>query len=113
MLSHSSASTKGCIGRVNLYAASHYHQQNLVILAYELLHTLDANDKYNLSTNQPLYRQGYAEPYRELLYPQVIAELMAGRIPRTGQRADIPGTLSETFIGTMTAREIKLVKIGG
>jgi hypothetical protein len=100
VLSHSSGLSKGRIGRINLYAASYYDQQNLVILAHELLHTLGANDKYNLSTNQPLYTQA-------------IAELMAGRIPRTGQRADIPGSLSETFIGTNDCTRNQLVKIGG
>lgn len=110
VLSHSSALSKGRIGRVNLYGDDHYNQQNLVILAHELLHTLNASDKYHLSTNQPLYPHGYAEPYREPLLPQATAELMAGRIPRTAQRADIPKNLNETSIGAITAREIKWLK---
>lgn len=110
VLSHSSALSKGRIGRVNLYGDPHYDQQNLVILAHELLHTLSASDKYNLSTNQPLYPQGYAEPYHEPLFPQALAELMAGRIPQTAQRARIPKSLSETTIGAMTAREIRWLK---
>lgn len=105
-LSHSSALSKGRIGRVNLFGDIDYNQQNMVILAHELLHTLSATDKYNLMTNQPDYPQGYVEPYKTPLYPQRTAELMAGRIPRTAARADIPKNLSETSIGQITAREI-------
>lgn len=42
-LSHSTALSKGRIGHVNLFGDSAYHQQNMVILAHELLHTLKIN----------------------------------------------------------------------
>jgi hypothetical protein len=110
VLSHSSALSKGRIGRVNLYGDAVYNQQNLVIFAHELLHTLSATDKYDLITNLPSYPQGYIEPDKEPLYPQAYAELMAGRIPRAKHHADIPKNLSETSIGDITAREIGWLK---
>lgn len=109
-LSHSSALSKGRIGRVNLFGDTRYSEQNLVILAHELLHTLNATDKYDLTTNLPHYPQGYIEPDRQPLYPQEFAELMAGRIPRSELRADIPKSLNQTSIGNMTAREIGWLK---
>jgi len=105
-LSHSTALSKGRIGRVNLFGDSEYRQQNLVILAHELLHTLNATDKYDLSTTLPVYPDGYAEPERAPLYPQDFAELMGGRIPQSEARAEIPKTLGQTLIGDITAREI-------
>jgi len=50
-LVHSPALNKGRIGRVNLFGSSIYAKQNLVIFGHELLHTLTATDKYDLSTN--------------------------------------------------------------
>jgi len=105
-LSHSTALSKGRIGRVNLFADTDYHKQNLVILAHELLHTLNATDKYDLTTTLPVYPDGYAEPGKNPLYPQDFAELMGGRIPQTEVRAEIPKNLGQTLIGDMTAREI-------
>lgn len=110
VLSHSTALSKGRIGRVNLYGDTHYNQQNLVIVAHELLHTLNASDKYDLLSKLPYYPDGYAEPEKLPLYPQTEAELMAGRIPRTENRADIPKSLNETSIGEITAREIRWLK---
>lgn len=105
-LGHSTALNKGRIGRVNLFADSEHHQQNLVVLAHELLHTLNATDKYDLSTTLPIYPAGYAEPGKVPLYPQDFAELMGGRIPQSETNAVIPIGLKQTLIGDMTAREI-------
>lgn len=109
-LSHSTALSKGRIGRVNLYADQAYHQQNLVILAHELLHTLHATDKYDLSTTLPVYPLGFAEPDKTPLYPQHFAELMGGRIPHSETEAEIPRSLKQTMIGNVTAREIGWLK---
>lgn len=105
-LSHSTALSKGRIGRVNLFGDSEYHQQNMVILAHELLHTLNATDKYDLNTTLPLHPAGYAEPEKMPLYPQDFAELMGGRIPHSETSAEIPKSLKQTLIGSVTAREI-------
>jgi hypothetical protein len=110
VLSHSTALEKGRIGRVNLYGDKGHAKQNLVILAHELLHTLSATDKYDLSTNLPIYPEGYADVSREPLYPQDFAELMAGRLPLTEDKAVIPKSLNETLIGGKTAHEIGWLK---
>ena len=110
VLSHSTALNKGRIGRVNLFGESSYAKQNLVILAHELLHTLNATDKYDLSNNLPDYPDGFAEPYIAALYPQTFAELMGGRIPVSENQADIPKSLKQTLIGEKTAREIGWLK---
>lgn len=106
VLSHSTALNKGRVGLINVFADSKYEKQNAVIVAHELLHTLGSTDKYNFSTNLPLYPEGYAEPDRQPLYPQDFAELMAGRLPLSDNKAEIPIGLSETLIGNKTAMEI-------
>jgi hypothetical protein len=57
-----------------------------------------------------LHPVGYAEPDRQPLHPQQYAELMGGRIPITGERAEIPESLSEVLIGPETATEIGWTK---
>jgi hypothetical protein len=109
-LSHSTALNKGRIGRVNLFGERSYAKQNAVIIAHELLHTLNATDKYDLNTTLPIYPQGFAEPQKSPLYPQVYAELMGGRIPLHEQQAVIPKSLASTLIGRETAREIGWLK---
>ena len=105
-LSHSTALNKGRIGRVNVYGDAAYAKQNLVITAHELLHTVNATDKYDLGNNQPVYPDGFAEPDKTPLYPQNFAELMGGRIPVSETEASIPKSLKHTLIGDKTAREI-------
>jgi hypothetical protein len=109
-LMHSTALHKGRIGRVNLFAAHRQHAVNTVVIAHELLHTLSAGDKYDLNTNLPLFPQGYAEPYLQPLYPQQLAEVMAGKVPITPRRARMAKGLEETVIGRPTAREIGWTK---
>lgn len=109
-LSHSTALNKGRIGRVNLFGDSAYAKQNLVILAHELLHTLNATDKYDLNTRLPAYPDGFAEPNKTPLYPQDLAELMGGYVPVSETKAEIPKSLKRTIIGEKTAREIGWLK---
>lgn len=110
ILPHSAALNKGRIGLVNVFADEKHAEQNAVVIAHELLHTVGASDKYNLSDNQPLYPIGFAEPQKEPRYPQDFAELMAGRLPVSEIRADIPAGLEQTLIGDQTAREIGWIK---
>lgn len=110
VLGHSTALAKGRVGRVNQYGSRDYHEQNLVILAHELLHTLRATDKYDLRTTLPSYPEGYAEPNRVPRYPQEYAELMGGRVPVSKERAEIPASLASVLIGETTAREIGWVR---
>ncbi len=109
-LSHSTALNKGRIGRVNLFGEKSYAKQNLVVLAHELLHTLNATDKYDLSNGQPIYPDGYAEPNKVPRYPQNFAELMGGYVPISEANAEIPKSLKQTIIGENTAREIGWLK---
>lgn len=110
-LKHSTALSKGRIGRVNLYGDGVYAEQNLVILAHELLHTLNATDKYDVSNSLPIYPQGFAEADKAPRYPQDFAELMAGRIPLNATTASIPASLQQTLIGKTTAAEIGWLKL--
>ena len=111
-LSHSTALNKGRVGRVNLFGDRDYAKQNLVIVAHELLHTLNATDKYDLSTTLPIYPDGFAEPDKAPRYPQNFAELMGGRVPISGTQAEIPKSIKQTLIGANTAREIGWLKSG-
>lgn len=110
MLGHSTALNKGRIGRVNLFGSSAYANQNLVVTAHELLHTLNATDKYDLHNHLPTFPDGYAEPEKMPLYPQNFAELMGGRVPQRANVAEIPKSLRHTLIGEKTAREIGWIK---
>lgn len=110
VLSHSTALNKGRIGHVNLFGDAKYADKNLVILAHELLHTLTATDKYQLETTLPVFPDGFAEPDKQPLYPQDLAELMGGRIPINESRAEIPRSLNFTVIGVKTAQEIGWLK---
>jgi hypothetical protein len=110
VLGHSTALAKGRIGRVNQFGRRDYHDQNLVILAHELLHTLKATDKYDLQTTLPIHPDGYAEPSKSPRYPQEFAELMGGRVPINEKQAAIPANLGAVLIGETTAREIGWVR---
>jgi hypothetical protein len=109
-LSHSTALNKGRVGRVNLFGDSAYSKQNLVILAHEILHTLNATDKYDLYNSMPIYPDGFADPDKSPRYPQDFAELMGGRVPIREDGAEIPRSLKQTLIGAKTAREIGWLK---
>ena len=80
-----------------------------MIIAHEFLHTVGASDKYDVTSNQPLFPDGYAEPERRPLYPQVNAEIMGGRVPLSEQDAVMPKSLRLCRIGTATAREIRWI----
>lgn len=105
-LGHSTGLQNGLIGRVNVFASYDMARQNNVIITHEFLHTLGATDKYDLSTNQPTYPDGYANPDQQPLVPQRFAEIMAGRMPVSQSEATIPESLNDVLIGSLTAREI-------
>jgi hypothetical protein len=109
-VSHSLGLQKGLIGVVNAFASEAQAAQNDVVIVHELMHTLGATDKYDARTNQPAFPDGYADPQRQPLLPQEYAEIMAGRVPVTEQRADMPRSLEEVLIGAKTAGEINWVR---
>jgi hypothetical protein len=103
---HSIGLQKGLFGIVNVFADRRMMGSNDVVTAHELLHTLGATDKYRMETNQPMLPDGYAEPQREPLYPQSLAELMGGRIPVSADESTIPESLRKVLVGAKTASEI-------
>ena len=109
-LEHSTALEKGMIGVIKLFASDKMAEQNNIVLLHELLHTLGATDKYDLRTDQPLFPDGYAEPDLQPRFPQRKAEIMAGRIPLSPTRAEMPDDLAGVVIGAKTAREIGWLK---
>ena len=105
-LGHSTGLQKGLIGRVNVFASRDMEKQNNVVIAHEFLHTLGATDKYDPTTNQPLFSDGYADPDLKPLLPQRYAEIMAGRTPLSQTEAVTPASLDDALIGNKTAHEI-------
>ena len=105
-LDRSTALRKGMIVIAHLFARREMQGSNEAIAAHEILHTLGALDKYDLSTGQPHYPIGFAEPDRSPLYPQTRAELMGGRIPLGPAEAVTPHRLNQVMVGPYTAREI-------
>lgn len=97
---------KGLLGVAHLFADARSGGTNQVVIAHEALHTLGATDKYDLLTDQPIFPDGLAEPDRSPRYPQERAELMAGRIAITPNRAEQPDSLRDVVIGPLTATEI-------
>jgi hypothetical protein len=106
-LAHSLGLAKGLIGVVNAFAARDYDGRNDVVIAHELLHTIGATDKYDPATSLPRFPEGYADPAREPLHPQVAAEIMGGRIALSPEAAEMPDTLGRCVVGAQTAREIR------
>ncbi|SFG23131.1 hypothetical protein [Neptunomonas qingdaonensis] len=106
LLRHSLGLQKGLIGLVNGYADAEYQGQNNLIAAHELLHTLGANDKYDPETSWPLWPDGYADPTKVPLMPQLQAEIMGGRVQISPSIAIIPPSLEYVVVGSATAIEI-------
>ena len=105
-LAHSLGLQEGMIGVVNAFASEGYAGSNNVVIAHELLHTLGAVDKYDPVSNQPVYPDGFADPEAAPLYPQKLAEIMAGRIPISEGTHRMPRSLESVIIGDVTALEI-------
>ena len=109
---HSLGLQKGMIGAVHAYAHKKQHLQNNIVIAHEMLHTLGAIDKYDPSSNEPLFPIGYVNPDKKPLLPQAYAEIMAGRFPVQQAKARMPRSLRQTRIGAATALEVGLQKEG-
>jgi len=106
VLPHSLGLQRGLMGVVHLFAAHSQSAQNAIVTAHELLHTFGATDKYAPDSDAPLYPQGFAEPELVPRYPQRYAEIMAGRVPLSPSRQEMPEDLSQVRVGAATAREI-------
>lgn len=99
---------KGMYGLVKAYAGNQHSARNQVIRAHELMHVLGASDKYTFATGDPIFPEGYAEPNKRPLFPQVTAEIMGGRIALTAYESVMPESLEQCRIGHRTAEEIGL-----
>lgn len=97
---------KGRYGIVKAYATKAARSANLVVFTHELMHVLGATDKYTISTGEPIYPDGFADPGREPLFPQKHAEIMGGRIPLSAFSSIMPPSLEQCKIGRLTAEEI-------
>jgi hypothetical protein len=97
---------KGRYGIVKAYADPELRNRNLIIFTHEMLHVLGATDKYVLSTREPVFPEGYADPRQNPLFPQTRAEIMGGRIPLSATRSTVPESLAQCRIGQVTAEEI-------
>jgi len=106
VLHHSLGIQEGHIGVVNAFASRRASGGNRVVMAHELLHTLGAQDRYDPSTNLPVWPEGFAAPEQNPRYPQSRAELMGGRIPIDQTTAEIPRSSDQVVIGPLTAQEI-------
>jgi hypothetical protein len=104
---HSLGLTKGLIGVVYAFAAPEMSGGNNVVIAHELLHTVGATDKYDPVTDAPRFPGGYGDPTQTPLYPQLTAELMAGRRAVARDKGQQATSLDEVVIGPVTALEIR------
>ncbi len=97
---------KGRYGIVKAYALETMNTENRIVFTHELLHVLGASDKYILSSGEPIFPQGYAEPNKRPLFPQQRAEIMGMRIPINSFSSVMPDSLDQCKIGRQTAEEI-------
>lgn len=108
-LPHSLGLQKGLIGLVHAYNAEKQSQQNNIVIAHEVLHTVGALDKYD-NEGHPALPVGLANPSQSPLFPQQQAEIMAGSIPRTAKRSEMAKSLRHVVINPYTATEINWIK---
>ncbi len=108
-LAHSLGLEKGLLGLVHAFAAHTQTQQNNIVIAHELLHTVGAIDKYT-AFGSPVFPVGYANPERSPRYPQRNAEIMAGRIPTSTYQSYMAESLRSVIVNEYTAAEINWIE---
>ncbi len=109
MVPHSLGLQKGLLGVVYGFADEAQDEQNAIVIAHEVLHTLGATDKYDPRSGLPVFPDGYADPDAQPRHPQEVAEIMAGRIPVSTERAEMPESLADVVVGPRTATEINWI----
>ena len=103
----SHALQKGLVGVVHAFAQPAMAGSNNIVIAHELMHALGASDKYAPGSGAPLYPIGFADPDHEPRYPQLRAEIMAGRRALSEQDFEMPSDLRDVAVGPATALEIR------
>ncbi|MCK5829252.1 MAG: hypothetical protein KAH20_03015 [Methylococcales bacterium] len=104
-LQHSLGLDKGLLVIAHTFASRQLEQQNNIVIAHEILHTVGASDKYD-ADSQPTFPDGYAEPNNTPLYPQSLAEIMAAKVPLSITHSEMAENLDLCVIGKKTASEI-------
>jgi len=107
-LQHSLGLAKGLLSIVHAFASNDQEQQNNIVIAHEFLHTVGATDKYN-ADNGAVFPDGYADPEKRPLFPQLKAEIMSGRIPLSSDLSEMAVSLEHCLIGPKTASEINWI----
>ncbi len=107
-LLHSLGLDKGLLSIVNAFAIDQQTQQNNIIIAHELLHTVGASDKYDAHL-QPVFPDGYADAEKSPLFPQHYAEIMSAKIPLSENKSIMADNLNFCVIGEKTAIEINWI----
>lgn len=97
---------KGRYGIVKAYTRASMADTNVMVFTHEMLHVLGATDKYVLTSGEPIYPEGYAEPNKRPLFPQNRAEIMGMRIPVNSFSSVMADSLEQCKIGRQTAEEI-------
>ena len=105
-LPHSTGLQNGLIGLIQARADARNRSLHATIITHELLHVFGASDKYDITTGQPLFPQGYANTDDGKRYPQNRAEIMARAIPLSNGKFEVATRLGQTVIGRDTANEI-------
>lgn len=98
---------KGLMGIINTSPGEAAQEYTNIVITHEMLHTLEATDKYDYSTLMPNYPHGYAEPEKNPRHPQTYGEIMAVRIPVSPGSFARPESLDDIMIGEKTCIEIK------
>ncbi len=108
-LQHSLGLDKGLLVIAHAFASAELEQRNNIVITHELLHTVGASDKYDVD-NQPVFPDGYAEPLQSPLFPQTLAEIMAGKTPSSSNQSEMAKSLEYCIIGEKTAIEINWLR---
>lgn len=108
-LAHSLGMQKGLMGLVHLFALEEQNEQNNIVIAHEMLHTVGAIDKYDNYGN-PVFPWGYAFPNRQPVHPQRSAEVMSGRIATNHYSSYMAESLRSVMVNNYTAREINWIE---
>ena len=103
---HSRGSETGRLGIAWIDLEEFNPAYAVITIAHELAHTLGASDRYDDGTYRAVFPEGYMEPFKEPLYPQRYAELMAVDIPLDTDVEVEPRDLSQVRIGHATAAEL-------
>lgn len=98
------AAQGGDYGMVEIELGSDTVILAVITATHEMLHTIGATDKYDLSTGEANFPSGYVDP--ENRYPQNFMEIMAHDIPIAPGRSRLPSAVRDVQVGEQTAREI-------